>query len=117
MPDKLTDAEIKQALECCCNSQGCSKCDFSKKCDGFTSVKLALKLINRLQAENSNLQEKNSNLTSDLSSLQNDFSSLKAENERLKKSVEILKKEIGKREPRYDPSEEIDNLLKEFVSL
>ena len=48
----MTDNDIKKALECCCNSQGCSKCDFSPKCDGFTSVKLALNYINRLEAEN-----------------------------------------------------------------
>lgn len=51
MADNKTDAEIKKALECCCNSQGCSKCDFSPKCDGFTSVKLALQLINRQEEE------------------------------------------------------------------
>lgn len=39
----------------------------------------------------------------------------KAEIERLKKCVAILKDEVGKRERGYDPSEEIDNLLKETV--
>lgn len=38
----------------------------------------------------------------------------KAEIERLKKCVAILKDEVGKRERGYDPSEEIDNLLKEM---
>ena len=90
--NNLTDKEIKKALECCCNSQGCSKCDFSPKCDGFTSVKLALDLINRQEQENEELKCKNSNLTSDLTSLQKDLTSAKAEVERLEKALENQQK-------------------------
>ena len=90
--NNLTDKEIKKALECCCNSQGCSKCDFSPKCDGFTSVKLALDLINRLEIEIEELKCKNSNLTSYLTSLQKDLTSAKAEVERLEKALENQQK-------------------------
>lgn len=100
----MTDNEIKKALECC-TSDGCSctQCPYEDtkhiindefeimpngksydtwSCDEWLKADL-LDLINRQNAENSNLQEKNLNLTSDLTSLQKDLTSAKAEIERL----------------------------------
>ena len=76
----MTDNEIIKALECSVNGK-CPECPYfrSYPCDKCRNMrKDALDLINRLQAENSNL-------TSDLTSLQNDLTSAKAEIERLKK--------------------------------
>ncbi len=108
----MTDNEIIKALECCIKID-CEKCDFKTRFKTATNCRNdllghCLDLINRQKAENSNL-------TSHLTSLQNDLTSAKAEIERLKKCVAILKDEVGKRERGYDPSEEIDNLLKETV--
>lgn len=58
---KLTDAEIKRALECCAEGKGCSECGYSHKCDGTEHIKYALDLINRLQAENERLKKSNRN--------------------------------------------------------
>jgi hypothetical protein len=57
---KLTDNEIKKALECCTESSHCSKCPFAnipdvRICTSKMS-ELALDLINRLQAENERLK-------------------------------------------------------------
>jgi hypothetical protein len=52
-----------------------------KKCPNFLDGDAALDLINRLQAENSNL-------TSDLTSLQSDLTSVKAEIEELEAEIE-----------------------------
>lgn len=93
MPDKkLTDNEIKKALECCSKSSHFGEC-FENECPMVsekgcavgkeTLYPYALDLINRLQAENSNL-------TSSLTSLQNDLTSAKAENEQLTKDKESL---------------------------
>lgn len=46
----MTDNEIIKLLECCAKSQ-CSKCYYSKECDGYAQVNYALDLINRQQAE------------------------------------------------------------------
>lgn len=99
MPNKLTDAEIKKALECCAESgdftktqdEICSPCPYCNcgDCTGILKAN-ALDLINRQEEKNSNLQEKNSNLTSDLTSLQNDLTSAKAEVERLKDDNKFL---------------------------
>ena len=60
MPDKkLTDNEIKKALECCVNNtnEDCNKCVCSGSNVSCVDVLLtnALDLINRLQAENERL--------------------------------------------------------------
>lgn len=46
----MTDNEIIKLLECCKKSQ-CSKCYYSKECDGYTQVNYALDLINRQKSE------------------------------------------------------------------
>ena len=63
MPDKkLTDNEIKKALECCGDEMGCGKdCPFYNGEDGACKgakgrfEKATLDLINRLQADNERL--------------------------------------------------------------
>ena len=56
MPDKLTDNEIKKALELCLKNE-CDKCPFnlSEVCQ-IDLMKLLFDLINRLQAENERLK-------------------------------------------------------------
>ena len=80
MPDnKLTDNEIIKALECCIEKGKCNDCPcylpYGINC-AYHKNKTALDLINRLQAENSNL-------TSDLTSLRQKFDNLQAENDDL----------------------------------
>ena len=61
---KLTDAEIKKALEICSNENGmCAECAYS---DDYTTcntriAKDTLDLINRQNAENERLQKSNRN--------------------------------------------------------
>ncbi|MEE0968363.1 MAG: hypothetical protein U0M06_03200 [Clostridia bacterium] len=64
MPDKLTDEEIKKALECCADGSGTGL------------IKATLDLINRLQIE--------------LQAMRNAANGFKAENERLKKAKYIV---------------------------
>ena len=57
---ELTDKEIIKALECCIESNSCSKCPFANIADvrNCTSKlsKNTLNIINRLQAENEGLK-------------------------------------------------------------
>lgn len=63
MPNKLTDADIKKALECCINWKREGDC---AKCPAYESKELCIKqirilaldLINRLQAENERLKDR-----------------------------------------------------------
>ena len=82
----MTDNEIIKALECCAEPVGinCVKCPFEKNCLEINMCEMALELINRQKAENSNL-------TSDLTSLQNDLTSAKAEIKRFKNAFEQIK--------------------------
>ena len=85
MENKATDNEIKKALGYCTSvayrgvCKDCVYMKFKMTDQGCLTpmLKDVLDLINRLEAENSNL-------TSNLTSLQNDLISAKAENERLK---------------------------------
>lgn len=54
----MKDNEIIKLLECCKKSQ-CSKCYYSKECDGYTQVNYALDLITRQQAEIERLESAN----------------------------------------------------------
>lgn len=54
----MTDNEIIKLLKCCKKSQ-CSKCYYSKECDGYTQVNYALDLITRQQAEIERLKSTN----------------------------------------------------------
>lgn len=113
MPNELTDAEVKKALECCsagvCKAEcfgyfitGTNDCttqlakyalDLINRQEGENKkneniIRIADKTITTLNAENESLKEKNSNLTSDLTSLQNDLTSAKAEVERLQSHIQ-----------------------------
>ena len=62
MPDKLTDSEIVKGIEYCSkqeSDENCKKCPIYKQCneDPCYEEKLALDLINRLQAENERLED------------------------------------------------------------
>ena len=61
MDKKLTDAEIKKALECCTSSKGtCKDCPAFVKVDRSNCKKYfrgAIDLINRLQSENERLKK------------------------------------------------------------
>ena len=79
MPNKLTDAEVKKALECCADERrGCTDyCPYVGKIScAFDLKKDALDLIKRLQAEN----EKNETI---IRFADKTISTQKAENERL----------------------------------
>ena len=78
----MTDNDIKKALECLSGTAkdwDCDKCPFdSAICTSFVAEN-TLDLINRLEAENSNL-------TSDLTSLKKDLTSLQTEKDNLIKT-------------------------------
>ena len=90
MPNKLTDTEIKKALECCsepyCNDNQCPlhKNTINTK-DCITQLSTnALDLINRLEGE----KEKNENI---IRIADKTIATLDAENESLKAEVERLR--------------------------
>lgn len=90
---KLTESEIVKLLECCKKSQ-CSKCYYSKECDGYTQVNYALDLINRLQSQNKDLAETIHNLAIEKDALFDKAEELKAEIERLNALVKTKNKLI-----------------------
>lgn len=79
----MTDNEIIKLLECCKKSQ-CSKCYYSKECDGYTQVNYALDLITRQQAEIDNLKVENQSLRSAANSLKMHYEEAQAKIESLK---------------------------------
>lgn len=83
MPDKLTDAEIKKALECLEKDTNCGDCAVIKQCKGDCVFTKSLDLINRLEGEN----EKNENI---IKIADKTIATLNAENESLKAEVERL---------------------------
>lgn len=124
---KLTDSEIIKALECCMDEMGCKKgcpCfDPKSKNSHCTAVgdngleKLALDLINRIQAENERLKKANEMFT-DIGKL---YSEIKAE--AYKEFAERLKMRAINRYNEFEDYQEypyatithIDELLKELV--
>lgn len=96
MPDKLTDAEVKKALECCVgdnDGKNCFDCPLWEIDDCQEQLLLdALDLINRLQAENERLK-------SDVSVSRDAYMSMKDRYEYEKEKVEKAKQkciDIGK---------------------
>ena len=95
MPDKLTDAEVKKALECCStyhDVSSCQNCPLDGKCEPNLLEQYALDLINRLehrihQQEKTIMEIQNANLIDFKGTIAN----YKAENESLKAEVERLK--------------------------
>lgn len=89
---KLTDSEIVKALECCVESNSCSKCPFVDIADIRVCTtelsKNALDLINRLQEEKEESQQLIDHLEAENYVLMEDKEKLKAENERLKSKLE-----------------------------
>ena len=115
MPDKkLTDNDIKKALECC-SKKICKQCpNFSEDIECSEKlIILALDLINRLQAENEELK-------SAINGFRGYEDKIKAE--AYKEFAERLKTEYAKgmnwfkkKESYYVDVGDIDNLLKELV--
>lgn len=102
MPNKLTDNEIKKALECCSSgSYGCENgCPLDKECDspirGSEKImESALDIINRQEArihqqEKTIMEIQNANLIDFKATIGNYI----AENESLKAEVERLNAEL-----------------------
>ena len=87
---KLTDNEIKKALECCmkickdCDNCPCINNDYINVYDcKYALLKNALDLINRLQVQNKDLAETVHNLTLEKDALFDKAEELKVEIERL----------------------------------
>lgn len=96
---KLTDEEIKKALECCANGK-CGECPlFKADCGDDIICKNALDLITRENTENENLKVENQSLRSAANSFKMHYEEAQAEIERLKSCVksEDEVKEIAKR--------------------
>ena len=85
----MKDNEIIKLLECCKKSQ-CSKCYYSKECDGYTQVNYALDLITRQQAENKRLGKEVDLVSIQFQDLQERYEEAQAEIERLNKNYEEL---------------------------
>lgn len=124
MPDKkLTDAEIKKALECCTtNGASCKDCPAFVKVDRSNCKKYfrgALDLINRLQLDNEMLRTQNGLLVAEqeLNIKGISATALKHKKEAYKEFAERLRKEFY-----YSAftvpiitEEDLDDLLKEMV--
>lgn len=96
MPNKLTDSEIKKALECCLETSGvnCGKCPYCDNCvtDENTSLMMtdALDLINRLKEKIEKLLYRNARLDVENNELQLEIKSCNAEIERLKNTLDDI---------------------------
>lgn len=98
MPNKLTDTEIKKALECCIQNTKCHACPMWNTGQNCMNrlYQYALDLINRLETVN----EKNENIIriadKTIATQQAENESLKAEVERLKtKNAVIMKQALA----------------------
>lgn len=100
MPNNLTDAEIKKALECCIKSSHFGEC-FENECPLVsekgckvgreTLYPYALDLINRQEEEIKHLDIESDILKADVENLNRICDEVNAENESLKAEVEKLK--------------------------
>ena len=90
MPNKLTDNEVKKALEVCIDGycRGCCYGDTDQRHCRDDLMQEALDLINRLEGEN----KKNENI---IRIADETIATLDAENESLKAEVERLKRELN----------------------
>ena len=88
MPNKLTDNDIKKALEDCIKHNGsCYECpsfEFCDKNDCKITMEMVLAYINRLEAEKSNLKETLDRVVGEVKGLRDTNKELQAENEKLK---------------------------------
>ena len=126
---KLTDNEIKKALECC-SKDDCDNCpnDFGNCYSNLS--KFALDYINRLEAENERLQKYHDDMESAICSFREDDAKVKflkrqIKAEAHKEFAERLKEEATKMIMMHNDipvktdyqisGDNIDNLLKEMV--
>jgi hypothetical protein len=99
---KMTDNEIKRALEYCLEQGITSECERCRDKIGCRDTLLtnALDLINRRDAENEEIKCRNQILTSENKNLTFDLKSAKAEIEELRKGLDIWT-DIAHRETQY----------------
>ena len=109
MPDKLTDAEIKKALEICTSEHlGCEDgCPLDGMNCGDEIPKLALDLINRQEGVN----EKNENI---IRVADKTIATLNAEVERLQDSIDRYNIQVANQREQIDKYEPIKETLSVF---
>lgn len=118
---KLTDAEIKKALECCVINKNCNGCphyDFWNDKPKInecleTTCENALAYINRLEAENERLKTEKDNLIKTYRECQ--IANLNEFAERLKEQAEVYTDSAEDVFILAVGISKIDNLLKEMV--
>ena len=130
MANNLTDKEIKKALECCSEANNCGQCEYEPTEHQIGSIgcsnelmKDVLDLINRQefrihQQEKTIMEIQHSNLIDFKATIGNyiaENESIKAEVERMWLCIDELKKLVGKHEPNYDPSEEVDAIIQSTI--
>jgi FtsZ-binding cell division protein ZapB len=122
----MTDAEVKKALEVCIDGycRGCCYGDTDQRHCRDDLMQEALDLINRQEAEIRHLDQESDILQADVENVNRINDELNAENEsliaeieRLWLCIDELKKLVGKHEPNYDPSEEVDTIVQRITIL
>ena len=104
MPDKLNNAEIKKALECC-NQNDCKTCPYGKyNVTGWCCMpkvrKDALDLINRYEEQLATFESRNKALKTERNRLNKEITKQKLKNnmlyEETQAEIERLKEEVAK---------------------
>lgn len=119
MPNKLTDAEVKKALECCStyhDVSSCKNCPLDGKCEPNMLEQYALDLINRQEEENESLKAEIQELKTEINMFRGYDEEIKAE--AYKEFAERLKEYATQgfwETDAYVGAEQIDNLLNELV--
>ena len=136
MDKKLTDNEIKKALECCVKNKGCDDCPlYAKESCFVVEGKAILDLLNRQKAEIERLngecancpmleakRKKESCLIEQIKDWQKGYCELKqklktTKSEAIKEFAERLKEKADKYGLKYWATiEDIDNLVKEMTN-
>ena len=132
MDNKMTDKEIKKALECCSEVDNCEECPLCESCNRKV-FNYALALINRkdikiaeLAEEINRQQAELERLKIELQAMRNAANSYKIENERLLQKLQQPQSEAVKEfaekvkdifSPEDEVRQEIDNIAQEMARL